>query len=504
VTRSLSTLLCCLALSSCARTIEIGRDGGAASEQHVGDGSTFDALKDIEDLTPDLLRADARGPSPALVWARSFGGRDGDTTRGVAVDPHSETVFVTGYFQGGADFGGGRITSSGRDVFLASYTRSGEHRWAKGFGTANNVFGDSGAAVAVGPTGDLFLTGDVGEGPVDFGGGALEAGRGDVFVARFSGAGEHRWSHRWTDTYGGSGNYGTTIAVDDAGTVCVGGGYSGAIDFGDGELEFIGDFNPFVLLLDSAGTTRWARGATRGSGDFSTGGRATIASNGQVYLAGDFMTRVSFGGNTLESKGSFDSYLAQFNPNDGVHSWLSGIQSEGADSLSALTADPTGNVTVLSTFRGTMDLGGQVLTAETSSALLVSFSPSAEVRWAVSLGGGSTVYARALALDTTGNLYVGGTFTDTVDFGDGPLTALGASDAFILSLTPTGALRWSLSFGGTGDILHTASISSLAVGSSGTVYAGGSFSTTMTLGETTLQTNGSSDGFIVAFAPPGS
>jgi len=490
-------LLCSLALSACVRTIEIGCDAGAATEQQVGDGSSpFDGLPDTQDLATTM---DALGMPPTTVWARSFGERSNDTVRGIAVDQRDDTVFVTGDFEGGADFGGGRISSNGRDVFIASYTSAGEHRWAKGFGAANTLFRDSGAAVAVGPTGDIFVTGQVGEGPVDFGGGALEAGTEDVFVARFSGLGEHRWSRRWTDTYGGFGNYGTTIALDNANTICVGGGYSGSINFGDGELEFIGDFNPFVLLLDPAGNTRWSRGATRNSGDFSSGGQATISADGQVYLAGDFTNRVSFGGEMLEGKGSFDSYLAQFDP-VGDHSWLGGIQSDSADSLHALIADASGNITVLITFEGTMTLDGQVLFAENTSALLVSFSPNGDVRWATPFRGAGNVYAGALAHDTAGNLYMGGAFTNTLDFGDGPHAAPG-TNAFIVSLTPTAALRWSTSFGSSNDVGHTTWIRALAVGAYGAVYAGGSFRTTMELDTTTLQSNGATDGFIVAFVP---
>jgi hypothetical protein len=47
----------------------------------------------------------------------------------------SGDVYLTGGFDGIIDFGGGPLTSAGSgDIFLASYTSSGAHRFSKRFG----------------------------------------------------------------------------------------------------------------------------------------------------------------------------------------------------------------------------------------------------------------------------------------------------------------------------------------------------------------------------------
>jgi len=58
----------------------------------------------------------------ASLWSKSFGSPANDVGFGVALSS-SGNVFVTGYFQGTIDFGGGSVTSAGlADAFLMSMT----------------------------------------------------------------------------------------------------------------------------------------------------------------------------------------------------------------------------------------------------------------------------------------------------------------------------------------------------------------------------------------------
>lgn len=44
-------------------------------------------------------------------------------------------VYVTGLFEPPLDFGGGPVTGQASDIFLASYTNGGAHRWSVGLGS---------------------------------------------------------------------------------------------------------------------------------------------------------------------------------------------------------------------------------------------------------------------------------------------------------------------------------------------------------------------------------
>ena len=103
----------------------------------------------------------------------------------------SADVIVTGTFEATADFdpsaGTLELTSAGGDdIFVASYSPGGAHRWSRRFGGTS---GDRGNGVVVDGNGNVTVTGFFG-GTVDFGGGALtSAGGSDIFVASYTPSG---------------------------------------------------------------------------------------------------------------------------------------------------------------------------------------------------------------------------------------------------------------------------------------------------------------------------
>lgn len=493
-----------LVLSACVRTISPGNSGPVPDQAGPTDATAADQRSDDASAPPtdaDGGPADAAGTPPQASWVKKLGSSNSDYCSGVAVDQTSGNVVVTGSYTGTVDFGGSPLASKGADIFLVSYTANGAHLWSKRLGGTDTA-DDRARAVAVDTAGNVFLTGFVSSASIDFGGGPRTGGTQDVFVASYSGAGTHRWSKRFPDTYQSSGNYGSTIGVDASGRVCVGGGYSGAIDFGGGPLAFIGDFNPFVLVLDKAGAHLWSQGATKGSGDFSGGGKAAIAPTGEVYLGGEFFNSVSFGGDTLSTVGGADAYLASFT-GSGTHTWLKHYGSTGSDWPYGIAVDAKGNVCLTGVFSGTLDISGAdpLTAAGSSDAFVVCLTSAGAHRWATQIGGSKSDSGKAVVVDDAGNLYVGGSFSDTVNLGGGPLTASGASDLFVASYSASGAFRWAMGFGGDSTIGNADSLSAIAVDGAGGVYVVGSFQGTMSLAGKTLTSAGASDGFVLALKP---
>lgn len=138
-------------------------------------------------------------------------------------------------------------------------------------------------------------------------------------------------------------------------------------------------------------------------------------------------------------------------------------------------------------------------------AFLVSaqISSAANVYYNYAEGIGSTGADKAMSvfLDSSSNIYITGSFSDTVDFDPGAgtanLTSAGSTDIFILKLDSTGAFGWVKQIGGTGADDGNA----ITTDSSGNVYVGGRFYSTIDFdpgaGTTNLTAGSASDAFVL-------
>lgn len=136
------------------------------------------------------------GPTGGHRWSKPLGGTDYDTVTCVTVGP-AGNVYLTGAFTKTASFGGPPLASAGsNDIYLASFDQAGAHRWSKRFGSPAM---DGAASVATDAGGNVYLTGYF-QGTADFGGGPLtSAGNADTILASFAPDGTHRWSMGFGD-----------------------------------------------------------------------------------------------------------------------------------------------------------------------------------------------------------------------------------------------------------------------------------------------------------------
>lgn len=107
-----------------------------------------------------------------LIWAKSMGGAGNDQGNSIALDG-TANVFVTGYFNGSADFDPSgavhTMTSGGlEDIFITKLDNNGNFSWATGFG---GTVDDIGTSIAVDALQNIYGTGHF-YGTVDFDPGA--------------------------------------------------------------------------------------------------------------------------------------------------------------------------------------------------------------------------------------------------------------------------------------------------------------------------------------------
>jgi hypothetical protein len=92
-----------------------------------------------------------------LQWARSFGGERVDVAYDVAVDG-AGNVIATGQFEDKVDFGKGPVSAktTNKDVFVLKLNTKGEYVWLQTFGEKDH---DQGRTLAVDDKGDVYVAG---------------------------------------------------------------------------------------------------------------------------------------------------------------------------------------------------------------------------------------------------------------------------------------------------------------------------------------------------------
>jgi hypothetical protein len=409
--------------------VAVDANGNVYLAGHCRGPVTFGAGLQAGQGDLDLFLASYTGAGQ-LRWAKIVGSPLEDRGLAVAVDG-SGNVYLAGHFQDKAQVEGQVLTSQGKfDILIASYTDSGQLRWAKAVGGAEQ---DYCRGLAVHSSGALFVTGTF-AGTVDFGSGpSTSQSTGNVFVASYASDGQHRWSKAFASKSYASG---WGIAVDGNANATVTGSFTvaGTVDFGGGPLTSHGSSDIFVAGFGSAGQHRWSKGIGATSED--SGRAVAVNGGGDVYVTGYFGGTVDFGGKSYTSPGTEDGFLASYT-SAGQYRWSRALGDSTAARGRGTTVDHTGAVYVTGVFEGSLDLGNGVRTSRgLGDIILASYTDSGTYRWSRALGGGADDSGSGLAVDGSRNLFVTGYFGGPVDFGSGPLSGMGDVDAFVLKLPP--------------------------------------------------------------------
>ena len=179
-----------------------------------------------------------------------------DTTqkaKGIAVDS-SGNIYATGTFQNTVNFGGGNITSSGKDIYLLKLNSSLVFQWVKRFARDDGAAGQAfGTAVAVDDDGNVYSVGQIG-GNYNLGGQDVASGsNNDAYIVKHDSSGTFQWSK----TFGGGSGMDTydkvqDIVIDSNDFIITAGQISGNTNFstvGGNTIDFGSDAHNWVLKI---------------------------------------------------------------------------------------------------------------------------------------------------------------------------------------------------------------------------------------------------------------
>jgi len=175
----------------------------------------------------DLFIAKYSGLDGHYLWGKTLGSIGPDNCLGVATDPSTGNIVVTGTASG-VDFGSGQAAMGG--IFIAAYDASGKYLWA----ITNGGTSEYGAAVAIDGSGNLVVTGRTVSG-IYFGPGSQAlpgAGAVCYWVVGFTISGNSAPACRWGKCSTVTAGAGTGVALSATGQVLVSGSYQQQTDVG--------------------------------------------------------------------------------------------------------------------------------------------------------------------------------------------------------------------------------------------------------------------------------
>ena len=411
----------------------------------------FDPGPDIFNLTSNGVRdgfiqkLDTDGN---FLWAKSFGGIAFEQNHSITTDD-SGNVYVTGYFQDTVDFDPGEatfnlISNGGEEIFILKLDIDGDFIWAKSIGVGTTEVGRS---ITIDNSGNIYVAGTYRIGPTDFDPGPdifnlTSNGARDVFILKLNADGNFIWAKSVGGPFDDDCSF---IATDSLGDVYINGVFQNVADFDPGAAAFNltsnGSFDIFILKLDDSGDFIWAN--SMGGADLDFSPSFTLYASEDIYVTGYYKNTVDFDpGETvfnLTSNGGRDAFIQKLNTNG-------------------------------------------------------------DFVWAKSFGGIEEDLGRSISFDSSGNLYVIGSFQNTVDFDPGVeifnLSSNGSYDIFIQKLDENGGLIWAKSMGGTETDIGI----STTIDASNSIILSGTFNGTVDVDPTDssfeLTSNGSGDIFI--------
>ena len=184
------------------------------------------------------------------------------------------------------------------------------------------------------------------------------------------------------------------------------------------------------------------------------------------------------------------------------YSWMKSYGNANVDAVSDLTVDNQGNIYLVGSFSETLSLDEHsVVSAGNTDFYVAKLNPDGSLVWIKSGGSNAVERANAVAVDADGNVYVVGLSNDNTSFDGNAFPSRGAKDGFLLKLDNNGNYQYVRTLGCFNDD----NAYDVAVDGSGNVLVTGSFNYALQVGPLSFfqDARGGDDAFLVKFDSDG-
>ncbi len=363
-----------------------------------------------------------------LVWAKDIGGIYYQHGQALAYDD-TGNVYVTGYFNGKADFDPGAGTyylspAGNADIFILKLNSKGNFVWAKRVGGTG---GDIGYSIALDDSGNVYVAGTF-EYKTDF-----DPGSGtyyltspvlkDAFILKLTNSGNFIWAKQFT---GIKEEVVYSIALDKSGNVYSTGYFQDSVDFdpGVGKYSLYTGLNGcvFVSKLTRGGQFVWARQMGYVNNP-SIANSIALDDSAYIYTTGNFNGTADFdpgsGTYNLNSGGILDIFVSKLNKS-GNFVWAAKLGgSADYEEGCGITTDKHGSVYATGYFEGTADFDPGTSSYNLTSAggrdiFVCKLSRLGKFEWAKKMGSAADEIAYSVAVDDSCRSYIIGSYDDIV------------------------------------------------------------------------------------------
>ena len=185
-----------------------------------------------------VARADSMGH---IKWIKTFGGTGLDGVQSLSID-NNNNLFITGAFNDSINLGGLHLVNTGNDILIAKYNQNGTAIWARNIHAsgANEYPG----TIVSDANGNCYITGGF-SGNASFGSNAVSTTyANDMFLTRYDSSGNCLGVVHFGEGYGSS------LAVDNSGSVYVNGDFDNSVTIGSNNFTSYGGYDIFLTKLD--------------------------------------------------------------------------------------------------------------------------------------------------------------------------------------------------------------------------------------------------------------
>lgn len=433
-----------------------------------------------------------------VVWSKTTGGPDKDYGDGIAIDAN-ENCYISGRFQSNATFGPiaiENLNSGVSDLFVAKYDNLGDIVWVQQAGESGE---DAASKIGVDGAGNCYINGFYTT-SATFGAAVLNGLTRQPLLAKIGNFVEGTEAITTLPLASRNYNAGGAVSVPFTTKGTFPAGTTFTVELSDPSGSFfypkyigVGLTSPISCVLPSltipASDYRirviCANPAVLGT---DNGSAITINGNSQLTTpdwawaknidgvpattfldAGSISTDTagnSYIVNQVSNKVNIKKYDAA-----GTLVWNRiGSSGSGIEKPMDITVDADGNYYITGSYTGSATFGSATLTnAGQSDIFVVKYNASGTVVWAQKYGDTSSQQANSIAVDSSGNCYLGG-YT----------TYVNTSYIFYAKYNPSGVVLWTKTGVGSNTTLGTATllirneVKAISIDSFGNTYLTGS------------------------------